>query len=546
MERKISRRGPRLDHQPLDKTMIGMPTNFSHVGHSYTPMDRYGECLVNEDSDAATQDYPAEASRDGVQWQETEGGGPRTEEEQGGEYGTAPHPPLSPDSSRRNSRKISKDMISLPTNFRHVLHIDPTTADPEHLSLLLKTSSDLEYDLEYEEEEDSGDSGWDVQALPREPQEQPKESPEAPKATKSHRPSGRVRKKMISHPTNFQHVSHISAGERLDAPESPPPQLPPEPGHGEEGEEKGKKTMWGYKDQTINHSTTANPYTNATAPYTTTYTHHTTSYTSHTSYTHHIPSTHSPTTPPPITLPPSDGSHPPAPRSAPPHLSTTREGTIVSVGGHNDDHVRLRSGDTDFDFDVDKFRIPPPPQQNGSDVIRSTRPPQRRTYHEHVEEEMRKEEEGEEEQEEEARRRRRDWRGLSRRDTCQEEIRTSPPADAPPLPPCLPPAAARKRSIGRPTNFQHLRHIDPQAADRLLLEDYVEEKAEREGEKRRGREREREGVRERRTPSLPPSLPHIPPPQEPPPTGKLRKAMIGPPTNFQHVAHVGFGGLQEG
>ncbi|KAG0716960.1 hypothetical protein GWK47_008411 [Chionoecetes opilio] len=139
-------------------------------------------------------------------------------------------------------------MISFPTNFRHVLHIDPTTADPERLSLLLKTSGVLEQETEYEEEEEEEEE-WPPEDPPlgEVPEEAPRGTEGPLKAPKAHRPSSRVRKSMISFPTNFQHVDHISAGERIYAPDSPPPQIPPDfpppqiPPEPDPGAEDGEK-----------------------------------------------------------------------------------------------------------------------------------------------------------------------------------------------------------------------------------------------------------------------------------------------------------------
>ncbi|XP_045125022.1 pollen-specific leucine-rich repeat extensin-like protein 2 isoform X1 [Portunus trituberculatus] len=258
MERKVSRRGPHPDHLHLDKSMISGPTNFSHVGRSDPFRDRLGEWAEGETQvGGGVKDHRwAEVSEEERQEREGEG-------EQGGEYDPCPVSPPSPNTERRSSRRISKDMISLPMNFRHVLHIDPSSADPEHLSLLLKSGTEMEYDLECDEEEEeeeeeeeqqeeeeeeeneNEDPAWPPPEPPVDYHEGTKGAPDpAPAKPRALRPSNRVRKSMISLPTNFQHVNHISAGERLLAPESPPPQVPPEPQPGGEGHE-GKE--WRYK-----------------------------------------------------------------------------------------------------------------------------------------------------------------------------------------------------------------------------------------------------------------------------------------------------------
>uniref|UniRef100_A0A0N7ZCG3 CRIB domain-containing protein n=1 Tax=Scylla olivacea TaxID=85551 RepID=A0A0N7ZCG3_SCYOL len=424
MERKVSRRGPNPDHLPLDKSMISAPTNFSHVGRSDPFRDRLGECADDETrvgggvKDHRWAEVSEEERHEGQEAGEREG--ERQEVEQVGEYDPCSLSPPSPNTERRNSRRISKDMISLPMNFRHVLHIDPSSADPAHLSLLLKSGTELEYDLECDEEEENDDPAWPPPEPPIDYNEGPKgASDPAPAKPKPLRPSNRVRKSMISLPTNFQHVNHISAGERLLAPESPPPQVPPEPQPGEEGHEAG----WGYEPSLSTPPIAPlppsppriSPYTASDVPFT-----------PHTPPNHNyntvnpysispctavpnlptplsptyvnvpLPTTHHPHIPPPLTLPTSHAPHSPAPLSAPPHLGTARAKGHVTVGGPDQDQdcVRFRGGDSDFDFDIVQFRVPPPPpvEFSGNDTSRSSLPPRPRTHHQHLmEEEARRE-----------------------------------------------------------------------------------------------------------------------------------------------------------
>ncbi|XP_045125036.1 uncharacterized protein LOC123512644 isoform X3 [Portunus trituberculatus] len=209
MERKVSRRGPHPDHLHLDKSMISGPTNFSHVGRSDPFRDRLGEWAEGETQvGGGVKDHRwAEVSEEERQEREGEG-------EQGGEYDPCPVSPPSPNTERRSSRRISKDMISLPMNFRHVLHIDPSSADPEHLSLLLKSGTEMEYDLECDEEEEeeeeeeeqqeeeeeeeneNEDPAWPPPEPPVDYHEGTKGAPDpAPAKPRALRPSNRVRGK---------------------------------------------------------------------------------------------------------------------------------------------------------------------------------------------------------------------------------------------------------------------------------------------------------------------------------------------------------------
>ncbi|XP_042214362.1 uncharacterized protein LOC121860995 isoform X2 [Homarus americanus] len=83
-------------------------------------------------------------------------------------------------------------------------------------------------------------------------------------------------------------------------------------------------------------------------------------------------------------------------------------------------------------------------------------------------------------------------------------------------PPCSPPPVISKDMIGPPTNFKHVRHLDPDSVQQEL------QHLTKEGDVKVSR---RPSTRRDQT--------------EPSPPTRVRKHMIGAPTNFQHVAHVG-------
>ncbi|KAK8752872.1 hypothetical protein OTU49_008035, partial [Cherax quadricarinatus] len=116
----------------------------------------------------------------------------------------------------------------------------------------------------------------------------------------------------------------------------------------------------------------------------------------------------------------------------------------------------------------------------------------------------------------------------------------------PPLPP--PPDDLGKDVIGPPTNFKHVLHINHDTADQQLQQLTKEGRSRRRVnplKTRKSLPNLYEGCEApREDKDLQPQYGRhqgkVPPPRMRAPSPKLRKDMIGPPYNFQHVKHVGF------
>ncbi|XP_071525402.1 uncharacterized protein [Panulirus ornatus] len=103
------------------------------------------------------------------------------------------------------------------------------------------------------------------------------------------------------------------------------------------------------------------------------------------------------------------------------------------------------------------------------------------------------------------------------------------------------PSWLRKDMIGPPTNFQHIFHLDRDNIDQEIqqmlrevgvdLQPLSDSKTQRVANDVTERQRGQEEASGRST-----TLRDLPDPAKP---GRIRKDMIGPPTNFQHVSHVG-------